>query len=282
VTASEATRISDRFSIGTAHLTLSAAVLYVFGFVVANTHFARFELLRPTLWQTRYLGAGLLFAAILGGPLLLGSLFALSLSEKSGSSNGTLWKWLELPLGFLVAGFIGVSVTWLPGLLVGKRDTVFWAAFGVFSYETGRLQLLAWIPWLSGPWVRGGSVTEVRMNRVYRTLLTGVVLLGVAGVFGTKLYPAISPAFGGGAVWRGRVYLRNPGAWSTAFNRPVAVIDRQEDVVDVMACVDSASSRTQSFAIPAADISLVAVSGLIPIPDSLPSLCAATSFAKAH
>ena len=47
-------------------------LLYVLGYVAANSHYARFELIKPTLLTGRYLSAGLLYVAFAAVPAAAG------------------------------------------------------------------------------------------------------------------------------------------------------------------------------------------------------------------
>lgn len=125
-----------------ASIAAISALLYVIGFVVANVHFARYELLRLELLQPRYLAAGLLFLLVCGSPLMIGVMFAISSEDHDDDSRRVRAVW-QLPLGLALSFGYGVAVTQVPEFVVGEPRFGAWGLIGLMSYEMGRHLLVS-------------------------------------------------------------------------------------------------------------------------------------------
>ena len=266
-------------------LALSAATLYCVGYVVANVHYARYELVRLELFRARYVGAALLFASLALIPGYVGwragGWFRFEdIREKwfqkvprfgPAVPSKLMRQVLALRMMVLGAGVVAVLM-WVILRYTAVGDVPFgWLAGWVFVVQ-----------W---PFATAGSLwTKIRFSNVparshFTAVRAGFVffcVIGTAAMFGRGIYPYISPAFGGGLGEVARIYWKAgtvPNDLEAALSRPVALLDRDDLIVDVVACTDQAGSRTASMALPSGDVQVVVIGGLVAIPEIRAVLC---------
>jgi hypothetical protein len=266
-------------------LALSAATLYCVGYVVANVHHERYELVRPELFRARYLGAALLFASLALIPgyagWWVGDWFRFQDIRE---------KWFEKLPRFgppVPSKFMRQSIAL--GLMVAAAGVLAAVMWGILRFTGIGNVPLEWVAgWafvVQWPFATSSSLwTKIRFSKVpawshVTAVRAGFVffcVIGMAGMFGRGIYPYISPAFGGGLGAVVRIYWKSgavPADLEAALSRPVALLDRDEQLVDVVACTDPAAFKTSSIALPSAEVQVVVVGGLLAIPDAKGTLC---------
>jgi hypothetical protein len=94
--------------------------------------------------------------------------------------------------------------------------------------------------------------------------------------FGRGVYPYLSPAIGGGAATIGRVTVTG-GTVSeglrTELEQRVAILDREDDVLNVLVCDDTTARRALAVSLRSSDVVSVTTEGLIGAPDAAAVLC---------
>jgi glyoxylase-like metal-dependent hydrolase (beta-lactamase superfamily II) len=98
-----------------------------------------------------------------------------------------------------------------------------------------------------------------------------------AALFGGQIYPYISPAYGGGAATLARVDLQPgsvPADLEAALSRPVAIIDRDDHLLDMAVCADSGALAITPVSLPSEIVRVVTLSGLVAMPEAARRLCA--------
>jgi hypothetical protein len=259
-------------------LTAGATVLYVIGFVVANAYRSRYEIVRFEPFRGRYAAAGLLFATValipgffgwnVGAWYRMGEVKEKTRGLRPGKLKRQLISAFAVPVGCCFSAILTWSL--LQSAVVG-HVALWWLA--VFA-----------LPVESAFATSGSFVTKMRLSRLSwwsqlsRERMGAVFFLTIAAaaVFGAGVYPHISPAFGGSAAALARVELK-PSSVSAvleaAFRRPVAVIDRDEQLIDVVACTDSSASIVHSVSVPSTSVQAVILHGLIALPEAEHRLC---------
>lgn len=240
-------------------------LLYVMGYVTANSHYAHFEVVGPTLLTGRYLSAGLLYAAYALAPMALG--FACIMHIASWRKAGG--KGLKTAL--FAPSYLGVLYLYGSPLI---------------TYSAIRSS--EWVPWafIGGAAIVGAIAgsgllqVEERGDRRFRALAyvgqlvtPGLLMLGLATTLGLHVYPSIRPQFGGGAVLEGYVSLK-PGAppelMGILDGQPVPIVDRDERFLYVVACErQEGEARPEVVMVP---LELVLAAGVRAYPDSFVSV----------
>lgn len=179
---------------------LMVAGIYIAGYTVANTHYARYELPGPGFLNARYLAAGLLWLLLTGLPVL-GALIAVDYfashwrAKKRGVAVGSL---ILFALGWAAIVYFGFR-----GLIVEGHSKSLW------SY-TGGAYLLGLLVIGYTVYQRSRPEWAFRSQRAFYYLSNFVSLTGALLAFGLSVYPFIGPQYGGAAVMRGIVALRPP------------------------------------------------------------------------
>ncbi|HEX8451405.1 MAG TPA: hypothetical protein VF647_04855, partial [Longimicrobium sp.] len=193
--------------------TASILVSYVLGFIISNIHLAQYKLITFDLVEGRYLAAAILFFLFTPTPVFLGFALGASLHWESEEATAEVPSWRMRILGVvLTAGllyFVVMVSQWAFEILAvpSERENIKF----VYLYFAlcGFVGLL-----LSYRGVRSKAERESDDGRGGLEILMFpmFVLLPVlvATVFSQAIYPALSPAFGGGGAWKGQVFLNEP------------------------------------------------------------------------
>jgi hypothetical protein len=100
--------------------------------------------------------------------------------------------------------------------------------------------------------------------------------VATAAMFGSGIYPYISPAYGGGAA-SVAVVATKPGVVpveiANALTHRVALIERDDQAVDLVGCIGATSSEATSIALPAESVESITLSGFVAMPDADRTLC---------
>lgn len=204
--------------------------LYVLGFIAANAFFARFELLKPTLLNGRYLSAGLLCVAFLLVPAAIGfkMVFDFHGWEKETLASkvafSVLYSSLPVMYGWMLLAFTTID----PGR---------WRSWFVLS--TAVLYGVYMASWLWDTERKRGQLDRFGLLRfAHPTVALATTVVG-ALMFGTAVYPWVPPQLGGAAVRKGFVALtaEAPAILPRALrNQPVPVVDLDERFLYVIGC----------------------------------------------
>jgi hypothetical protein len=177
---------------------------------------------------------------------------------------------LEIPLGVLGAIVFSLLISRVPGLTIGEPAYIAWAVQALVAFEAGRYLYPMW-----ARWSRSSATTDSELDyRLYSanvSIVTVLSLLAIAFFYGRSLYPGVAPWYGGGAVWKGELYV-NPGSQSIV-DGPVIILDRNEGLINVLACVDRSSRQVRGLAISVDRVDAMRLDSLIRVPDSLSSVC---------
>jgi hypothetical protein len=216
-------------------------VLYVIGYIAANTHYSRYEPVKADLLSARYLAAGLLWVAFGGVPGTagyLGGLEALSL-WRTGKK-----RWVVVPtLSYLALGGIYSA---LLGAATLVDLALRWSMVWMFTLAALTGIQLAILPRMRYPLGVPG--------RAFLIIGTGVVLVMQTYIFGSRIYPWVEPQYGGAAVRKGYVELKpdaSQGLHYALRDQPLPLFDLDDNFLYVLACrKESTSNRPETTMIP--------------------------------
>jgi hypothetical protein len=256
------------------HLTAGVAFLYVLGFVISNSHLGRFDLISPLPLQIRYVSAALLYIAFFTVPFALG--FILS---RGGFPE------LELDVSPITLPVVGWNLAVLL-MSVVPPYLIFWSP-GVAVVRFERISSLILAELSLGMLffgIRLGrdtvsvSLTERDLNiqTASRYLLGGLFLVLFcfhATLFGRDVYPRISPAYGGGALWRATVLRWDSTTEEYDKTTEVILLDRSDERLSVVMCSGFQSDQTHTFVIPDPSRHGISLQYLTILPDSGEALC---------
>lgn len=227
-------------------MAVTTAVLLVLGFVASHIHYAQYAPVRADLFHGRAVAASLAML-LLVGPLISGAyvtvLAARSIARPRlpGDRPPGSAGWRPPPVFvarlFAVGAFCVGVLAWMAGLsLVLVRPWSWWMAT-VYVAACAFALLFAW-------YVRQRQLA--RKDAELTALLTGLLLpagtalLGGAVVwsFGAALYPAVSPAVGGGATRLVTVLTDTGAATATRalLAYPAALLEQDEQFLWLLAC----------------------------------------------
>ena len=210
----------------------TVVVIYVLGFVVANAFYGHLWLVDPSLMQTRYAGAGLLWLGFFI-TTLVPAYYLLSFSrewsrkkspdsatEQQQSAIVFLWitslpswlRWLTLPPLLLLLLllftpvlllFVGPCLPLFFLIALGASPiSVFWPVLAFYSATTVAVLLHLFLG------MTDADSFDFR-NNPHRILLLLVILLLHAALFGTSIYPAVPSGAGGAQPLSVRLTFRS-------------------------------------------------------------------------
>jgi hypothetical protein len=253
-----------------AHVTIGLGVLYVFGFIVANVHFGKYELPRIELFRARYIAAALLFILCSAIPFAAGAFLSRVLRTRA-PGDGLRERGLKLKETEAWAMGAGPFFSWLliavglDVLLVSRLTVSLVAALGLGALYFVMTMMVAWQ--LCDSLLGGESSDDaqawpsVRMPQRVVYLCLWIILLPAG--FSIFLYGSIKPELGGGALWKARLTWRatvDSSARASA-SGVVAIVDRDENTVNLIAC--SQSGPPARISVPTADVSSIQLGELV-------------------
>jgi hypothetical protein len=245
------------------HGSLAPAVVilgYVLGFVISNTHLARYQLVEFELLEGRYLAAAVLFTIFTIPPILFGYALAAGVSEQSAAppagNKGILLKAISSPLfGYLLSflavfaafEFVGMIFTFVS--VRGSRNS-----HGNFLFYWLFVMVSAFIPQFLIWYSTADRVFRLEAGRALGLPIQLFFMLMVTAVFGRNVYPEISAAFGGGGAWMTNVeYMAGQGDSRIRMSN-IVVLDRDSELVTLLPCYHDAERNPHSLLIPVADV----------------------------
>lgn len=205
-------------------------LLYALGYVSANAHYSRYEIVKPTLLEGRYLAAGMLLGLFAVIPAFAGFLGAWLV--RTGDRPTKIAAAVIVPAASLV--YFGVLCQ--AGMIEVWRfeswtffAAVFVAAAGVsLSYISRE--------------ARGTEADSRAVGRLFGGMGLMISMISFAYVFGTLIYPWVKPTYGGAALRLGDLELRqgSPGGLVNAINqRPTPFVDMDDKFLYVVGCPEN-------------------------------------------
>jgi len=251
--------------------TFAAATLYVLGFVIANVYYASYEIVRLEFFRARYVAAALLFVftALFPGWMgwQIGAQFRRS-EPKPRRERRTIAAIQLLLMSLVTAAMIHFIL-----IAIGIGVTPF---SGIFLFAFLVECTFATVGSGAAKVARSSARLEVLHMSAGRPMIVGLAMVIAGGLFGRWIYPHVSPAYGGGAANLARIDVV-PGTLSTQLqselDRPVVVIDRDEQIVDLVACSDSISKITRPISLSSLNVRAIILGGLVSLPDAERQLC---------
>jgi hypothetical protein len=230
-----------------------ALFLYTLGYVAANSHYGRFELVKATLLNARYLAAGLLYTTLVAVPAIVGFMFMETVAVRKSTSQRAyriaLFLVLTIVIGFTLA--FEVLVRNAPWKVMVSPFLAF--ALGLIAQPASRNRA----PQGSDPvahTVQLSHESYLALLRLYRFTMYGILFLITAYAFGRKVYPWIKPHYGGAAVSMGFVSIKSDGPTEleqVLSRGPVPLFDIDEKFLYVVSCQPhSSNSRPRVMMIP--------------------------------
>ena len=229
---------------------IGLAALYVAGYVVANTHYARYESLRPNLLNSRYIAAGLLWALFTCIPILFAVVTVGYVRVHWAARDRIKAGFSALTLPLLSAGYAYS----LMDVLGAKTSPLSAILYGVGCYLTA----VAWLgtSLIPSDWDSGAPDAD----RAFRTTRYFVAPIVAWALFGLTVYPRILPQFGGAAAHMMRLQLEPRELQAAVGDRFLPVIDQDEAFVYVLVCSRAANAGPpQTLAIPIRSIGSMSV-----------------------
>ncbi len=255
---------------------LCAAILYALGFVVANTHLARYELVRFDLLRGRYVAAALLLAFCFLFPALGG--FHIG-TEYRKSEPKPRWERqrfaaIKVVLATVIATLV-VRVLLLDVTVGGAPWT------GLITFFFSSIALAAIVGSGVAKFMRfGNGPLHTRGASPERIIGVLLILVWLAGIFGRWVYPYISPSYGGGAAVLAEVSIDSsvvPTHLRAIVSRPVVVLDRSERDINLLGCLDSSTAKVRPILLPVTAVHSVVIERAIAAPVAGISLCRLTA-----
>jgi hypothetical protein len=199
-------------------ITGAAFGVYILGFIIVNIHYAQFRLLTFDLVRGQYVAAGLLFLLFTTAPLLTGIFTSLWIVHRArnpgplarrarnGLAAGVLGLILCLAVDYMLAYlYDGIAVV---PTTHGLNAALY---YGLACSGFGALAMLPLIAdrhqtSASSASARGSLPDGLRpLRRLIATFAEGAMHLLVfavlASFFGGRVYPGITPGYGGGGAW---------------------------------------------------------------------------------
>ena len=271
ISTEKSTSVPIRVPTFTELATFAAGTLYVLGFVITNVFYASYEIVRFEFFRGRYVAAALLFvcAALLPGWIgwQIGAQFRRSepMSRRERRQTATIQLSLTSIIVAAIICFILVAVG------IGTAPVI-----SVLSFALLIESIFATIGSSAVKIGRSSSRVAVRHMSAGRPIIVVLAMLVTAAIFGRWIYPDISPAFGGGAVNIARIEAV-PGTLSqqlqVELDRPVVVIDRDDQVVDIVACSDSVAKSVQPISVSSVNVRAIRLGGLVSLAQAKRELC---------
>jgi hypothetical protein len=252
--------------VDTVHITLGLAIVYLFGFVAANAHYAQFEIIHPDILQVRYLGAGLLFAVFCGVPLLLGANSVGTLDSRESALRHAADRFVPAIGGGILDAALAYFFSFersVGAFLIGAFIGFVAAEVGV---SIGRLNFIA----------RTAEPTANRLASDFfhaQPVISFLVSLTIlASVFGRYMFPYVPPELGGGGAWRANLLVDNSRPGSSGDLWETILLDQDATFTSVIVC-SQRDGHPVGVRIPTTRIRLSELQRLTVIPKSLTSWC---------
>lgn len=252
-----------------ANITMGLGVLYLFGFIVANVHFGKYELPRIELLRARYVAAALLFILCSSIPFAVGAFLSRAL-RTHGREEGGLRR--DLKLGDTEAWAIGAPVfLWLAialmmyEIVLSQLTLRFLAAPGTSAIY---FVLVVMATWQTSDLLIGGEASDeaglwpsIRMSN--HVLYAAFLVIIIPAAFSILVYGSIKPELGGGALWKARLAWRATAdsASRAAASGIVAIVDADEHTISLLAC--EASGPPARVSVSTTDISSTKLGELV-------------------
>lgn len=206
-------------------------LLYVSGYIAANSHYARYEMVKTTLLTGRYLAAGLLYMVFAAVPAAVGFAYPLHAGMHKGANSV---KWAVLLAVLYVTSLALYSGLVIQNTTIGSR---WWS--GAFMASTAIIgALVSWGILQSKLDVR--DPTARVFDRIFKLITQfAIPMMAAAFIFGGAIYPSIHPSFGGAAVLEGYVILIPEAPAELRFMmeaQPLPFVDQDERFLYVVAC----------------------------------------------
>jgi hypothetical protein len=254
-------------------------LLYILGYIAANGHYARFELVKPTLVNARYLSAGLLFTAFAVPPWIVG--FACGLYEPRGQGKSDRATFVAMTVLYSVLT-LGYGVL-LGSVMLVKQSP--WEAWG-FVLIALALGFLGGIDALRLT-RRGSGILPQVLHPTARSIFMitaggrhGILMMGLAYSFGITVYPWVKPHYGGSAVSVGYVTLKPEATKELSQvleGRSLPLVDIDERFLYVIACRhEHSAAKPQVMMVP---LDFLASAGIEATPDTF---LAVPTYMKEH
>jgi hypothetical protein len=225
-------------------LLLLGGMLYILGFIVSNAFYGRFQVISFEILQGRYVAAALLFLIFTSIPYLGGVVLAAEISDRFREPSEKRTR-REKTIPVLVSVFtliLAAFVTIMVGNLISVRGDAT-TLLGFISY----FLVTAFIGFLVtfAP-IRTGASYLALLVLPLAHLMLPIVL---SSYFGLRVYPTISPIYGGGGVWLATVHLRDdtglPVSVRTRLDGEVPLIQKDREEVVVLLCTRVSSERIE-------------------------------------
>jgi hypothetical protein len=233
---------------------------YVLGFVISNTHLARYQLVEFELLEGRYLAAAVLFTIFTVPPIIFGYALGAGLSEQGDASpsvnKGILLKVITSHLfGYLLSflalfvafEFIGVIFTFVS--VRASRNP-----HGNFLFYWLLVMVTAFIPQFLIWHSHAVRTSQLEVGPALALPIQLFFMLVVTAVFGRNVYPEISAAFGGGGAWMTNVEYADGQGNSRIRMANIVVLDRDAELLTLLPCYPDAERKPNSLLIPVADV----------------------------
>lgn len=254
--------------VSAAQLTLGLTVLYALGFIVANVHLGRFELLRLELVRARYVSAALLFLTCSAIPLGLGA-FLSPTARAAGLRDPSVLARVAQPSYFdrfprwavavtIVLTSFGIYFSLIVRIAVEFREAaeqapMYFASAAVMGWFISEALFMV----AAQPRGRGWSVGR----GLALSMAVCFFVLSLPAVFSESLYPVIRQEFAGGAAWLAQVtWSDSTAAVARDFSLDtVAIVERDNETLSMVAC--RRKGQAQRVVVPVgavADVRLIA------------------------
>jgi hypothetical protein len=169
---------------------------YISGFLVVQTYLGSVGVVPFGLLSVQYLAAGMLFVCAVGlvwvpawaGEMIVQTMLAESRKAKEPPERAFVSSFKGRVVGATSGWFLGGLVLYIAGVRVG--DILFWLAFAYVPHVLLRFRYEMGTP-------AYGASRSARFA-LFGFPLFVVTLIGLAGMFGTLIYPQIDRAIGGG------------------------------------------------------------------------------------
>jgi hypothetical protein len=246
----------------TVHLSVALGVLYVFGFIVANVHFGRYELPRIELLRARYLAASLLFVLCSTIPFGVGAFLSRSLRTEASGEGGLQFG---LKLGQTEAWAIGRGFFGTILIALGMHELL--VSILIIRYDSALFKgvlyfiQVVFVTWFMFDAFTGGEASEEAhlwpSVRIVRRVLFCLFAIVIPATFSLFLYGSIKPELGGGAMWKGRLSFTNSADSSirAISSRVVTIVGQDEQTISLLAC--QPSGPPIRISVPASDVSRI-------------------------
>jgi hypothetical protein len=256
--------------IDAAHLTIGLGVLYLFGFIVANVHFGKYELPRIELLRARYVAAALLFILCSAIPFAVGAFLSRALRTHALGAGGLR---RDLKLGETEAWAIGAGgvLVWLLiavvmyALVLSQLTLRLFAAPGTSALY---FVLVTMATWQTSDLLLGGEASDeahlwpsIRMAN--HVLYAAFLVIIIPAAFSIFLYGSITPELGGGALWKAQLTWRTTAdsAARAKASGVVAIVDVDERTLSLLAC--GGSGPPARVSVSATDVSSIHLGELV-------------------